>query len=85
MNNTKFGLSNIQFSENGENWKPLGIGTMEMVSDENVIDDEWVKDISKPLSITIEKRPKRHGDVIEQYLYYKNHKKKRIRKTPGRS
>ncbi len=80
MNNAKFGLSNIQFSEDGKNWKPLGVATMEMIATESTNEYDFIKDIDKPISIECKKYPKRHGDVLEQYLYYQNHKKKRIRK-----
>ena len=80
MNNTKFELSNIQFSEDGENWKPLGVANMEMIATESTNEFDFIKDISKPVSLECKKYPKRHGDVIEKYLYYQHHKKKRNKK-----
>ncbi len=42
--------------------------------------DEFIKDINKPISMSLDVHKKRHGSEVERSMYYSKHKKKRIRK-----
>lgn len=81
---TKIGLSNIQFSSDGEIWKPLGVSQEFELKIEKQNDDfyDFIKDIdiNKNIEFSCNIHKKRHGNIFEKCLYYQNHKKKRIRK-----
>ena len=83
MNNgTRLGLSNIQFSTDGVDWKPLGIAQevdLKCEQQDNEFYD-FVKDINKPIEISCSLYKKKNGCFIEKCLYYIGNKKKRIRK-----
>lgn len=82
MNSARFGLSNIQFSSDGENWQQLG--TTQQVELETKEQDndlyDFVKRINEPVEFSCTLHKKKNGTYIEKCLYYVSSKKKRIRK-----
>lgn len=82
MNSAKFGLGNIQFSSDGENWQQLGT-TQEVELEVNHQDNDlydFVKGINEPIEFSCTLHKKKNGSYIEKCLYYMSSKKKRIRK-----
>lgn len=82
MNNARFGLGNIQFSSDGENWQQLGTTQeieLEFKEQDNDLYD-FVKDINKPIEFSCTLHKKKNGSYIEKCMYYMSSKKKRIRK-----
>ena len=81
MNGAKFGLGNIQFSCDGENWKQLG-DTQEIelkVEEQDNDFYDFVKDINKPIEFSCTLHKNKNGAYIERCLYYMSSKKRRIR------
>lgn len=80
----KFGLSNIRYqNQESKELHSLGVGVenIELTSNEPEESEKtrtYLTHSYDGIEITI--RAKRHGNFIEQYLYYKWNKKKRIRK-----
>ncbi len=79
---TRLGLSNIQISTDGVNWKSLGTAQEVSIECEKQDNDfyDFVKDINKPIEISCTIHKKKKGCFIEKCLYYMKSKKKRIRK-----
>ena len=80
--NSKIGLSNILMINDSGEYKPLGSTCEATLEYEETNNDfyDFVKDINKPISVSSTIRAKRKGTIFETSLYYKHHKKKRIRK-----
>lgn len=78
----KLGLSNVQFSSDGINWKPLGTTQEASLKCEQQDNDfyDFAKDINKPIEFSCTLCKKKNGAFIEKCLYYMSSKKKRIRK-----
>lgn len=79
---TRLGLTNIQFSSDGENWQQLGTTQqveLEIKEQDNNLYD-FVKCINEPVAFSCTLHKKKNGTYIEKCLYYMNSKKKRIRK-----
>lgn len=80
----KIGLTNLKYSTDGVNYtdigKPIDAATLEAeTTNDNCY--EFIKDTNKiDFSINLKLHKKRNGTVLERWLYYHNHKKKRIRK-----
>lgn len=78
------GLRNIQFKPTDEpdaEWKTLcPAADMEVSSDNKFDPSPFSEVIMSGTTITFKLRAKKKGTEFEKALYYKNHRKKRIRK-----
>lgn len=77
----KVGMKNISISTDGVNYKPL-CSTKEVDLEELEFDTkvyEWAIP-SEPIKCSFTIHKKKNGNLLQKCLYYKNHKKKRIRK-----
>lgn len=77
----KVGIGNISISTDGVNYKPL-CSTKEVDLKTNDYDmevPEWVIP-SETIEYSFTLHKKKNGNLLERCLYYKSHKKKRIRK-----
>lgn len=77
----KVGMRNISISTDGVNYKHL-CSTKEVdlkVTGSDMEVPEWAIS-SEPIKCSFTVYKKKNGNLLEKYLYYKNHKKKRIRK-----
>lgn len=77
----KVGMRNISISTDGVNYKPL-YSTKEFdlkTIDSDIEVPEWAIP-SEPIKCSFTIHKKKNGNLLERCLYYKNHKKKRIRK-----
>ena len=77
----KVGMRNISISTDGVNYKPL-CSTKEVdlkATDSDIEVFEWAIP-SEPIKCSFTTHKKKNGNLLGRYLYYKNHKKKRIRK-----
>lgn len=78
----RIGISNLQISTDGVNYVPLCSTkdvSLEVVEEDNQYYD-FIKDINKPVELSITLHRKKHGNLIQKCLYYQKSKKKRIRK-----
>lgn len=83
MNNgTKIGLNNFKYSTDGVNYHPVESVKDITLNTESVdkIYCDFGNDINKSSTFSFKIHKKRKGTVLERWLYYHNHKKKRIRK-----
>ena len=77
----KVGMRNISISTDGVNYEPL-CSTKEVdlkANDSDMEFPEWVIS-NEPIKCSFTIHKKKKGNLLERCLYYKNHKKKRIRK-----
>ena len=76
----KIGLNNFKYSIDGVNYHP--VESVKHINAESVdkIYCDFGNDINKSSTFSFKIHKKRKGTVLERWLYYHNHKKKRIRK-----
>lgn len=77
----KVRMRNISISTDGVNYKPL-CSTKEVDLKTNDSDIQLPELVipSEPIKCSFTIHKKKNGNLLERCLYYKNHKKKRIRK-----
>ncbi len=83
MDNSKFGLNNCEIKIQNEdgNYEPLAIlDSVEIKSTSSEPENLYIPADKFQLNGTLKIYPKKYGDTYNQYLYFKHHKKKRIRK-----
>ena len=77
---TKFGISNLQISIDGINYQPLeSIKEVNLIASETTT-PEFDYSIPESVSASITIHKKKYGTAFERYLYFRHHKKRRIRK-----
>lgn len=77
----KVGVINISISTDGVNYSPLRPAKEVdlKTTDSDIEVPEWAIP-SEPIKCSFTIHKKKNGNLLESCLYYKNHKKKRIRK-----
>lgn len=82
MNNEiKASISNVKISTDGENYKPIEVkATIISFEQPEGLKNTYDFDFTKPYEYVGIIRKKKYGTMFERCLYFKNHKKKRIRK-----
>lgn len=75
-NGIKFGIGAVRYiSENGEWHELCGTHQIKVETKEDTPEQEWIKDIGKP--VTLKLKEKRKGTGIEKDLWYYHHSKNR--------